>query len=267
MTADTAISLDGGRALERGDVVLPELTALFRSVTDASKIAVGTWTVADVAAHLALLFEIYPDIVRGQPSPVTDLDDIPQLSAAFLEAYPERDPTVLADKIEAAWNGYRTAAREVGPGQTMTWHGGIQMRVGTLTGIMLGELLVHGYDVARALDRPWDIERDDAVLTLKAIAELLPHYLSEEGKRARESFRLNVRGGDPITFRFHGGRLEVNEKDIAPVDCKLSIDPVAFLLVGYGRAGLWPAVFKGQTFAYGRKPWLSLRFQTYVRNP
>ncbi|HWC31791.1 MAG TPA: maleylpyruvate isomerase family mycothiol-dependent enzyme [Actinomycetota bacterium] len=265
--ATGAISLDGDRALARGDAVLPRLTGLLRGTPDRTRTAIGSWSVADVAAHLALLFELYPAIVRGQPSPVTDLDDLPALSASFLEAYPERDVDVLADKVESAWRGYATAVREVGSEQMMTWHGGIQMRVATLTGILLGEMLVHGYDVARAIGRPWEIQRQDAVLTLKAIAELLPHYLTEEGRRARASFRLVVRGGDPLTMRFHSGTLEVDEHDEDPVDCKMSIDPVAFLLVGYGRTGLWRAVLKGQMFAYGRKPWLSLRFQRYLRNP
>ena len=267
MTATHTISLDGTRALARGDALLPRLTALLRSTEQGSKNAIGTWSVADIGAHLALLFELYPDIVRGQPSPVTDLDDLPALSAAFLEAYPERDLSILADKVEAAWDAYATAAREVGPDKTMTWHGGIGMRAATLSGILLGEILVHGYDVARATGRPWEIERQDAILTLKAIAELLPYYLTEEGKRARASFRLDVRGGTPLTLRFGGGRLETGENDDGPVDCKISVDPAAFLLVGYGRTGLWPAVLRGQMLAYGRKPWLAFRFQGYLRTP
>ena len=267
MTASGTISIDGNRALARGDAILPRLTSLLRSATDGSKTAVGTWSVADVGAHLALLFELYPSMIRGQPSPVTNLDDVGAASAAFLEAYPDRDLTVLAEKLEAAWDVYASTVREVGPDNTMIWHGGIEMSGATLTGILLGEMLMHGYDVARAIGRPWEIERQDAVLTLKAIAELLPHYLTEEGKRARASFRIAVRGGEPLTFRFKGGTMEASENDRDPVDCRMTVDPVAFLLVGYGRTGLWPAVVKGQMLAYGRKPWLALSFQSYLRNP
>ena len=52
-----------------------------------------------------------------------------------------------------------------------------------------------------------------------------------------------------------------------PVDCHLSADPAAFLLLGYGRIGQWRAIGRGQLLAWGRKPWLALRLRSLFFNP
>jgi hypothetical protein len=43
-------------------------------------------------------------------------------------------------------------------------------------------------------------------------------------------------------------------------DCWISADPVAFLLVGYGRASQWSQIARGKLLAGGRKPWLGTAF-------
>jgi hypothetical protein len=44
-------------------------------------------------------------------------------------------------------------------------------------------------------------------------------------------------------------------------DCRISADPVAFLLTGADRESQWKAVLTGKMLAFGRKPWLALRFK------
>jgi hypothetical protein len=44
------------------------------------------------------------------------------------------------------------------------------------------------------------------------------------------------------------------------VDCWIAADPVAFLLVGYGRTGQWSQALRGRIVTGGRKPWLGLKF-------
>ena len=51
------------------------------------------------------------------------------------------------------------------------------------------------------------------------------------------------------------------------VDCHLSVDPAAFLLVAWGRISQWQAIPKGQLLAWGRRPWLGLQLRGLVRNP
>ena len=267
MTAMQTIPIAGDLALERATKAVERYTRQLRTVSDGGKIAIGEWTIADVSAHLALLFGLYPMMVRGEPSPVKRIEEVGDVSAALLASYEERDVRVLAERIESAWDEYTRAVKEVGSDSPMTWHAGIEMPVGSLTALLLGEALVHGLDVARAEGKPWSIDKDDAALTFTGAANVLPHFLTDEGRRARESFRVYLRGNGHLTFRFDRGSLRISNNDSAPVDCKVSADPAAFLLVGYGRATMAPAILRGRLIAYGRKPWLGLKFKTYLRNP
>ena len=52
-----------------------------------------------------------------------------------------------------------------------------------------------------------------------------------------------------------------------PVDCVISADPVTFLLVVYGRMPLGRALLRGGMLAWGRRPWLALRFKDLFFNP
>jgi hypothetical protein len=45
-------------------------------------------------------------------------------------------------------------------------------------------------------------------------------------------------------------------------DCRLSADPVAFLLAGSNRQSQWKTLLTGKMVAFGRKPWLALNFKT-----
>ncbi len=47
----------------------------------------------------------------------------------------------------------------------------------------------------------------------------------------------------------------------------ISADPVAFLLVGYGRIGQWGQILRGKLVASGRKPWLGLGFGKLLTSP
>jgi hypothetical protein len=49
-----------------------------------------------------------------------------------------------------------------------------------------------------------------------------------------------------------------------PADCWISMDPVTFLLIGYGRVGQWSQALRGRVLAGGRRPWLSLKFGNLI---
>jgi hypothetical protein len=52
-----------------------------------------------------------------------------------------------------------------------------------------------------------------------------------------------------------------------PADCRVSADPVALLLVAYGRTSQWKPVLTGKLVAWGRKPWLGRRFVRFLVVP
>jgi hypothetical protein len=76
--------------------------------------------------------------------------------------------------------------------------------------------------------------------------------------------------GDPAAravFAFDRGRLAIQPPDGQRVDCRISADPAAHLLVTYGRSGPLGPALRGKITAGGRKPWLGLRPPWLFRQP
>ena len=81
---------------------------------------------------------------------------------------------------------------------------------------------------------------------------------------------VSARRGDPVaraTYAFAGGRLSVPASPPERVDCRISSDPAAFLLITYGRTGLLRPVLSGRILVAGRRPWLGLSLPRPFRRP
>jgi hypothetical protein len=184
------------------------------------------------------------------------------------EEEPDRDPAAAAERIETAaatiWPGYRA----LGSDDVVEWFGGIKMPAYTPPSIMVTEALVHGYDIAQAEELSWPIESDVARVSVRGLFPLLPQYVNRDAARdLRICYELSLRGGPPAYFTFENGALSVDQVPPRPVDCKLSVDPAAYLLVGYGRIGQWGPTLRGKIVAYGRKPWLGLKLGKLIASP
>lgn len=75
------------------------------------------------------------------------------------------------------------------------------------------------------------------------------------------------RGGPRFVVRVDDGTVTVEPAEATKVDCRLSADPLTFVLVGYGRINQWGPIVRGKLTAGGRKPWLALRFTGLFFNP
>ena len=139
---------------------------------------------------------------------------------------------------------------------------------------LLSETIVHGYDIARAAGHRWRI---DPYLAVMAVQDFLIPVLRALPGRAvvdpaqaahlRVSYELGIRTGDSFRFVFHDGTLNVNASAAGSVDCHISADPVALLLVAWNRHSQWRAIATGKLLAWGRKPWLAARFKSLLLNP
>ena len=74
-------------------------------------------------------------------------------------------------------------------------------------------------------------------------------------------------GGGRFHFVFDNGSVRVEEPSSRRVDCHVSADPVAFLMVVWARQSHWTAIATGKLIAWGRKPWLGPQFRALMRNP
>jgi uncharacterized protein (TIGR03083 family) len=180
------------------------------------------WNVAETVAHvLTVVRRGFADRRRSETAAATaDLNQI------VLDETPERDLATLAQLLS---KDVHTALDVVYPkipeDRVFPFHAGVTTTMTPALRIVLGEFLVHGHDVARAADRPWEITGDEALLL--AGNELLGAWVRPDAPTERYELRL---GAYPPELA--PGRLSPtgNEPDVV-----IESDAVDFVLSFYGR--------------------------------
>jgi alkyl sulfatase BDS1-like metallo-beta-lactamase superfamily hydrolase len=131
------------------------------------------------------------------------------------------------------------------------------------------EYLIHGWDIATALGQPWPISPGDARLILYGLTDLLAYSVDQEAARGfTATYELRIRGGDSFLLCFEDGHLTVDRSSPgAAADCRFSVEPVSFLMLGYGRISQVRPALTGKVLAWGRKPWLAAKFTKVLHPP
>ncbi|MGH3886726.1 MAG: maleylpyruvate isomerase N-terminal domain-containing protein [Pseudonocardiaceae bacterium] len=267
------------------------VTTLLRSIQDPKAPAVGQWTLGDVAMHLSQAWILVPGLARQDLSPlhavipstagvaggsvIRDMWDLEEVTNLGVQADPERDPGVLADRIEARAKEYLSECVGADPDEPRPWLvEGTTARLSTLTCHLLSETVMHTYDIAHAAGRRWRIDPAHAAIVLgRFIVPVLqaagPGVFVNSAKAAglQATYDVRIRGGDSFHFVFDEGALNVVEPSSRRVDCHISADPVALLMVVWNRQSQWTAIAQGKLLAWGRKPWLGPQLRGLIRNP
>lgn len=256
------------QAVDAAERATAAYVRLLRGVASPSAIAIGEWSIGETAAHTAHVYETYARALDLGTFPISSTTGLTDHWAEELRKDPGRDPGAAADRIEAAaakvWPAYRERAAD----EPVEWYAGLKIPAFTVPAIIATEALVHGYDVAHAEGRPWPIDNTDARVSVTGLFPLIPTFVNEEAARGVTAcFELKLRGGPPAYFTFENGALSIDDAPPRPIDCKLSVDATAYLLVGYGRLGQYSQALRGKIMVWGRKPWLGLKLGGLIANP
>jgi uncharacterized protein (TIGR03083 family) len=258
----TEDALSACRALPPTTAQLADLVASAADLSIAAR--ASEWTIRQVTVHVTTTARYFAEMVEVQPT-VAGLAELHADIDRRAADITEDDPAKLAALLRDAVDEFVELCAERPESQPLDF-AGCPATVGALAGVMLGEAVLHGYDVAFALGRPWPIEPDHAALILGGFAPLLSLIVDSERARGHSAaYGIELRGGPAMTARFTDGAYALEPP--GPVDVTISADPVAFLLVSAGRLSRYEAIALGLLSAEGRRPELGLAFFDLFVNP
>lgn len=237
---------------------------LVEGLEDASILLPGSeWTIREAAVHVSGGPRRYGALVTGD----VDLSNV-QLDKKVLDARQrsliadnaETDLKRLADETRGSIEHFLKVTDGLPPDHPIAYYAGLRPTFGDMVPVLLGEPLVHGYDIATAAGRPWPIDPRYAALVVGAYRILYPALFQPGAAGGLEaSYSIDVPGTKPFVVRISQGTYE--ELPAGPsVDCVISMDPVTALLLTTGRLSQWPAIALGRLTFSGDRPELGPRF-------
>ena len=268
------VTIQGGLdALRRAAAATGELLGSISDSRADVPVPGLAWTVAETAAHLVALLRQSTDFASGARDGAAERAALPPsggigermalANARELDRLAERRIPVLRQLLESSVDEYTTliaGRRDGGPVETMF---GPEDRA-AMTAALVGEQLVHGFDLARAIGRRWTIDPDAARLTLTGLAPFLPYMVDAEAIRhVRARIEVRILGGPRFTLVLDHGRAVAEPAD-GRCDCWIQAQPVPYLLTGYGRVNRWLPLLRRQIRAGGRRPWIAARMSSYL---
>jgi hypothetical protein len=246
------------------------LADLVTSAPDLSRLAMGLeWNLQQVTAHMITATNWAAEFVKGNAGGLPTLDPavlgpvLDQMIADFPESDPAKLGRLLLDADDALLEALSTQ-----PGDGPMLHAGVPFTMAQFACALLGDQMLHGYEMAAAIGRPWTIDAEDALLILEAHLPLFGAMLHAERTAGLNAvIGIQLRGGRAVTLRFTDGAYAVEEGSAGDVDATMSADPVAFLMVESNRLSRYEATALGLLSVGGNQPDLALGFFDLIVYP
>jgi len=261
--------LDRTRALKALQATAARLATLIGSITDPGAPTTGLeWTLGQTAGHVVADVRMHRRWLAGEGLVDYGIPDLGGRNLENLSALGEHAPSELAEMLRSETDRYAGEALAAPTGATVGAEVGPALTVEEITAVLLGELVVHGFDLARSLGQRWEIGRAEANLVAAGALATLPQFVNPAtATDANDVFDVRLRQGPRARVTVRHGQMAVEPDGSGPVDVHIWADPAAFLLVGYGRVGQWGPILRGKLLAWGRRPLAAFRFASYLRNP
>jgi hypothetical protein len=166
-----------------------------------------------------------------------------------------------------------TASRSHDPAETFSWLGGARLPLAGMFAHMVNELLIHGNDIARAVQVPWAMPPEDAALFFDLfyvglVSGNTGRLLDGSKRPLKRRIAVDFRSGYtiPVTLVVCNGKVAI-EPAGPRVDATVRFDPAALNMMMFGRISKSRAVLTRKIVISGRRPWLMPAFLRTVRLP
>lgn len=252
---------------------------------DARAAATADWSVADTAAHVAAMAWCYTALAASPDTPlpvpgiaelvgITTVDNMHGgINEALRRNYTERDPAALIRRLRESIDEVLAVTAGADPQRTVDWLGGARLPLAGLLAHLTNELLIHGRDIARALDVPWAMPEEYSALFFELfMVEIVRNGVGmvldddRPARRGRIAVEFRSVHTDPVTIVVDNGTVSAEEPG-GRTDVRLHFQPAMLSLVLFHRVGRPRAALTGALRVWGRRPWLLPAFLRKVRLP
>jgi uncharacterized protein (TIGR03083 family) len=258
-----SVGVDRAKVARAIETLSGRIADMIRDLPDTStRIPGADWTVGEVGAHLSDAQRLFSRLAAGET--VVHGDGTPgslaHANEQLLVANPQREASALASSIVDNTANFLRSASGLAPSRTFDTPMG-RMDTDTMYAYMLTHLMMHGFQLERALHRRLGLERATVHLALPFIKHSMPMIVdTQAGGKLRAVYEVRIRGGSRFWVKLDHGVATVHNEKPGRVDCFISADPVSLLLVGLKLESQWAKIAQGKLLAWGRKPWLGFRF-------
>ncbi|MDQ2583678.1 hypothetical protein CKY47_06695 [Saccharothrix yanglingensis] len=248
--------------------------------------AVGTWTVAEAAAHTAIVSHLDAGMLTGSSGdpeldrriPGTTLGDLADLNALALRRFPLDSAGAIADHLREGVALLLERSADLDPRAPATWLGGSRLTVGFLLAHLLNEVLLHGVDVAGPESDAWHVPSAEAALAFdhffvgllsaeeKGILFGPPGAAGRGGGR-QVSVELRSSRTIPVVLTTDGSGGATVAPAGGPADARIDFEPAAFMLTVFRRTGVDSALASGRLVVSGRNPAVGVEYLRRTQTP
>jgi hypothetical protein len=227
------------------------------------------WTVQQIAAHVLTIARRYRAGAQGHPyHRVTSTGAIAALNQTELEAALAPVPA-LVDELQSVAAELAEAMDTFTDDTVLPFHTFATVSGTAWQSYWLGELLMHGEDVARACRMRWKMRDRDMLLVVRGLMEIGPVYVRHDISRDVDlAVAYKLRGARPYLTHIHDGITEFRELRTSDRPDAVMRGPASTMAqVFYGRIGPLTAARRGLLVVGGRRPWKALKLMSYFESP
>jgi hypothetical protein len=184
-----------------------EFTTLLRDLTRAERGASVPgldWNVAEVAAHVLSVYRRYTGDMRRART-VAELSTQNAHDVADIGT----DIDAIADELDAQMESIAAVAPTIPLDTTFPFHAGVTVTANAAWANLIGELLVHGDDIARATGRRWTVADTELEGIWRVLVPAASGWLRPEARTIDERYELHFAFG-AVAIRIAGGDVLVD---------------------------------------------------------
>jgi uncharacterized protein (TIGR03083 family) len=249
---------------ERIAQALQRFDRLARSADPLAPPPRSNWTVQQVVSHVLTIACRYLQYVEGGYRLAAHPREVSVLNQTELDAAMAPIPQLVDELQTVAPQLNELFDKVADEARVLAFHCGAVVDGITWQTNWLGELLMHGQDIARAVKAPWMLAERDMLLIARGLMQIAPAYVRPEIlPDTGICVAVLIPQAHPYLIHIHDGVAEVRgRRPNDRPDAVLRLPASTMTQMLYQRIGPVAAALKGLRVVGGRRPWLALKLQS-----